>query len=157
MSLNGFPLPDGGALVRTAQTYARDLFERVVTSAAYGFVAAFVPAQAADASMWYAALGAGLGAALSLLKGMVARAFGDPNSASLRSAASYAADLWERVAASAAAGFLAAFVPAQATDVSMWYSALGAGVGGVLAVLKGMVARASAFGGPGSASLSGKV
>ncbi|GAA2621344.1 hypothetical protein [Streptomyces vastus] len=83
MSLNGFQLPDGGAILRTAETYARDLFERVITSAAYGFVAAFVPAQAADASMWYAAGGAAVGAVGALIKGMVARAFGDPNSASL--------------------------------------------------------------------------
>lgn len=76
-------LPDTDAVLRTAETYAKDLFERVVTSAAYGFVAAVVPAQASDASMWWAAFGAGAGAALALLKGMLARAFGDPNSASL--------------------------------------------------------------------------
>ena len=80
---NGFQLPDGSAILRSAETYARDLFERVVTSAAYSFVAAFVPAQAADASMWYAAGGAAIGAVGALLKGMIARAFGDPNSASL--------------------------------------------------------------------------
>ncbi|MEV6740462.1 hypothetical protein AB0N14_27330 [Streptomyces sp. NPDC051104] len=80
---NSFQLPDGGQILRTAETYAKDLFERVVTSAAYGFVAAFVPAEATDASMWYAAGGAGIGAAMALVKGMVARAFGDPNSASL--------------------------------------------------------------------------
>ncbi|MDH6489687.1 hypothetical protein [Streptomyces sp. SAI-127] len=83
MTLNGFQLPDGGAILRDAETYARDLFERVVTSAAYGFAAAFVPAEATDASMWYTALGAGVGAGLALIKGMAARAFGDPNSASL--------------------------------------------------------------------------
>lgn len=76
-------LPDGGVLLRGAKTYATDLFERVATSAAGGFAAALVPAQAADASMWWTALGAGVGAALSLVKGMLARAFGDPNSASL--------------------------------------------------------------------------
>jgi hypothetical protein len=80
---NSFQLPDGGVILRTAETYARDLWERVITSAAYGFVAAFVPAEATDASMWYAAGGAAIGAAGSLLKGMIARAFGDPNSASL--------------------------------------------------------------------------
>jgi hypothetical protein len=78
-----FELPDGSAIVRGAETYGRDLFERVVTTAAAGFVAAFVPAQAAEASMWYAAGGAAVGAVVSLVKGMVARAFGDPNSASL--------------------------------------------------------------------------
>ncbi|MFF1468076.1 hypothetical protein [Streptomyces mirabilis] len=83
MSLNGFQLPDGGAVLRTAETYARDLFERVVNTAAAGFLAAFIPAQAADASMWYAAGGAAVGAVYSLIKGMVARAIGDPNSASL--------------------------------------------------------------------------
>ncbi|MEU0947616.1 hypothetical protein ABZ379_33690 [Streptomyces canus] len=83
MTLNGFQLPDGGVILRTAETYARDLFERAVTSAAFGFAAAFVPAEATDASMWYAAVGAGIGAVGSLLKGMLARASGDPNSASL--------------------------------------------------------------------------
>ncbi|MFJ7090334.1 hypothetical protein ACIQWL_08715 [Streptomyces mirabilis] len=83
MSLNGFQLPGGGAVLRAAETYARDLFERVVNTAAAGFLAAFIPAQAADASMWYAAGGAAVGAVYSLIKGMVARAIGDPNSASL--------------------------------------------------------------------------
>jgi hypothetical protein len=83
MTLKSFQLPDGDAVLRTAETYARDLFERVVTSAAYGFAAAFIPAEATDASMWYAAGGAAVGAVGSLLKGMLARAFGDPNSASL--------------------------------------------------------------------------
>ncbi|MER6976249.1 hypothetical protein ABT317_04160 [Streptomyces carpinensis] len=83
MTLNGIQLPDGRTILRTAETYARDLFERVVTTAAFGFVAAFVPAEATDASMWYAAGGAAIGAVGSLLKGMVARALGDRNSASL--------------------------------------------------------------------------
>ncbi|MEU5498001.1 hypothetical protein [Streptomyces griseofuscus] len=80
---SSFQLPDGGAVLRTAETYAKDLVERAVTSAAFGFAAAFVPAEATHASMWYSALGAGVGAGLALIKGMVARAFGDPNSASL--------------------------------------------------------------------------
>ncbi|MET8609839.1 hypothetical protein [Streptomyces misionensis] len=80
---SSFHLPDGDAILRTAETYAKDLAERMITSAAYGFVAAFVPAEATHASMWYSALGAGIGAGLALIKGTVARAFGDPNSASL--------------------------------------------------------------------------
>ncbi|MFJ4469623.1 hypothetical protein ACIP2X_19345 [Streptomyces sp. NPDC089424] len=83
MSTSSLRLPDGGAILRTADTCARDLGERVITSTAAGFASAFVPAQAADASMWYAAGGAAIGAALSLVKGLLARAFGDPNSASL--------------------------------------------------------------------------
>jgi hypothetical protein len=83
MTRRSFQLPDGGAIVRSAETYARDLFERAVTSAAFGFAAAFIPAQATDASMWYAAGGAAVAAVGSLIKGMLARAFGDPNSASL--------------------------------------------------------------------------
>ncbi|WP_411092338.1 hypothetical protein [Streptomyces sp. 049-1] len=83
MSVHGFQLPDGGAILRTAETYTRDLGERVITTAAAGFAAAFVPAQAADASMWYAAGGAAVGAVVSLVKGLLARALGDPNSASL--------------------------------------------------------------------------
>lgn len=83
MPLSQFQLPDGSAIVRSTRTYAKDLFERVVTSAAFGFAAAFIPAEATDASMWYAAGGAAVGAVGSLVKGMLARAFGDPNSASL--------------------------------------------------------------------------
>ncbi|MGW3447366.1 hypothetical protein [Streptomyces sp. NPDC001076] len=84
--MTSFRLPNGDAIVRTAKTYALDLTERVVTSAAFGFAAAFVPAQAADANMWWTAAGAGVAAVGSLLKGMLARAFGDPNSASLSKA-----------------------------------------------------------------------
>lgn len=80
---SSFRFPDGGAIARTTETYARDLGERIITTAAAGFAAAFVPAQAADASMWYAAGGAAVGAVVSLVKGMLARALGDPNSASL--------------------------------------------------------------------------
>jgi hypothetical protein len=83
MSTGSFRLPDGDAILRSAETYARDLGERVITSAAGGFAAAFVPAQAADASMWYAAGGAAVAAVVSLVKGLLARALGDPNSASL--------------------------------------------------------------------------
>jgi hypothetical protein len=83
MASRSFQLPNGSEIVRTAETYARDLFERVVTSAAFGFAAAFIPAEATDASMWYAAGGATVAAVASLIKGMIARALGDPNSASL--------------------------------------------------------------------------
>lgn len=78
--------PDGDAVVRTAKTYLIDLAERAVASAVIGFYTAFIPAQATNASMWYAALGAGLGAAGSVLKGALARAIGDRNSASLSKA-----------------------------------------------------------------------
>jgi hypothetical protein len=76
-------VPGADAIVKTAKTYAPDLFERVVTSAVGGFFAVFVPAQATSISMWWAAGGAGVAAAWSLLKGMVAGAFGTKNSASL--------------------------------------------------------------------------
>jgi hypothetical protein len=76
-------LPGTDALVKTAKTYALDLFERVISSAVGGFLAVFVPAQATSLSMWWAAGGAGVAAAWALLKGMVAKGFGDKNSASL--------------------------------------------------------------------------
>jgi hypothetical protein len=80
MSIN-FPGTD--AIVKTAKTYALDLAERVITSAVGGFFAVFVPAQATSLNMWWAAGGAGVAAAWSLLKGMVASAYGTKNSASL--------------------------------------------------------------------------
>lgn len=80
MSIN---LPGTSAILKSAKTYALDLAERVITSAVGGFLAVFIPAQATSLSMWWTAGGAGAAAALSLLKGMIAGAYGTKNSASL--------------------------------------------------------------------------
>lgn len=70
-------------LTRTAATYARDLAERVLATFLQAFVGGIVVTQPLDASMWYAAAAGGVGAAVALLKGLAARVWGDPNSASL--------------------------------------------------------------------------
>lgn len=69
-------------LARTAGTYARDLAERVTTTFLQAFAGGVVITQPLNVSMWHAAAAGGVGAALALLKGLVARAVGDPNSAS---------------------------------------------------------------------------
>lgn len=72
-------------IVKTGLTYARDLGERVtwtfLTSASAVALAAG-PASMFSASFWETVGAAGLAAAGSLVKGVLARAFGDPNSAS---------------------------------------------------------------------------
>lgn len=65
------------------KVYGKDLAERVLWSAVQGFAASVVVTQYADKSMWYAALGAGITAALAAAKGFVAKAVGNPDSASL--------------------------------------------------------------------------
>ncbi|MEV6105692.1 hypothetical protein AB0M28_13390 [Streptomyces sp. NPDC051940] len=75
--------PNPSAVARTAATYGRDLAERIVTSFIGGFTAGVVVTQPLDGSMWYSALAGGVVAVVSLVKGLVARAVGDPNSASL--------------------------------------------------------------------------
>lgn len=70
-------------LTRTAATYARDLLERVITSFLGGFLAGLVVTRPLDGSMWWTAAAGGVAAAVSLLKGILARLTGDANSASL--------------------------------------------------------------------------
>ncbi|MGA4941787.1 hypothetical protein [Streptomyces cinereoruber] len=76
-------LPNAETVVKTAKTYARDLLERVLSTFLQGFIGGIVITQPLDASMWYAAAVGGVGAALSLLKGLVARWRDVSNSASL--------------------------------------------------------------------------
>jgi hypothetical protein len=83
-----FTLPGDTAetFIKTAGTYAKDLAERtlatgVVTAA--GVAIAAGPADMFHASFWQAVATAGIAAAGTLLKGMLARAFGSKNSASL--------------------------------------------------------------------------
>lgn len=79
-------LPDVDTVVKTAGTYARDLAERTLSTAvvaAGGVAVAAGPADMFHASFWQTMAAAGIAAAGTLLKGMVARAFGAKNSASL--------------------------------------------------------------------------
>jgi hypothetical protein len=79
-------VPDTETVVKTGAAYARDLAERtlatfVVTAA--GVAVAAGPGDMFSASFWETVAAAGIAATGSLLKGMVARAFGTKNSASL--------------------------------------------------------------------------
>ncbi|GCD37926.1 hypothetical protein OEIGOIKO_05736 [Streptomyces chrestomyceticus JCM 4735] len=70
---------------KTAQTYARDLAERVVWTflvAAGGVALAAGPGDMFDVSFWQAVGAAGIAAVGSLVKGFLARVIGDKNSAS---------------------------------------------------------------------------
>ncbi|MFD9564335.1 hypothetical protein [Streptomyces sp. NPDC059994] len=78
-------LPDARAIVRTGATYAKDVAERTLATfvvTAGGVAVAAGPADVLHASFWQTMGAAGLAAAGSLLKGMLARAIGDKNSAS---------------------------------------------------------------------------
>ncbi|MFC9846477.1 hypothetical protein ACFWFF_21950 [Streptomyces sp. NPDC060223] len=81
--MSNISLPDAETVVKTAATYGRDLLERVLTTFLQAGIAGIVVTQPLDGSMWYAAGAGGVGAALSLLKGLVARWKDVTNSASL--------------------------------------------------------------------------
>lgn len=79
-------LPGVDTVVKTAGTYARDLAERTLSTAvvaAAGVAIAAGPGDMFSASFWETVAAAGIAAGGTLLKGMVARAFGVKNSASL--------------------------------------------------------------------------
>ncbi|MEU6234405.1 hypothetical protein [Kitasatospora sp. NPDC047058] len=76
-------LPSADTIVKTASAYARDLLERVLTTFVQSFIAGIVVTQPLNGPMWYAAGAGGVGAALSLVKGIAARWWGVVNSASL--------------------------------------------------------------------------
>lgn len=63
--------------------YARDLLERVAATFLQGFAGGLVLTEMADQEMWKAAVAAGVAAALSLVKGIVAKKVGNADSASL--------------------------------------------------------------------------
>lgn len=78
-------LPAAQTVVKTARTYAVDLAERTIWTflGAAGAVAlAGGPADMLSVSFWQGAGTAGLAAAVTLLKGIAARAIGQKNSAS---------------------------------------------------------------------------
>ncbi|MEV8046370.1 hypothetical protein AB0P02_21355 [Streptomyces griseoluteus] len=83
MSESSIPRIDADTVVKTAKTYARDLAERVVVTFLQAFVGALVLTSPFDLAMWQAAAMGGVAAALSLVKGMLARARSVSNSASL--------------------------------------------------------------------------
>ncbi|MYU25511.1 hypothetical protein [Streptomyces sp. SID8352] len=77
---------DGETVVKTTAAYARDLAERTLSTAvvaAGGVAIASGPADMFHATFWQTMAAAAIAAAGSLLKGMLARAFGTKNSASL--------------------------------------------------------------------------
>ncbi|MEV0915415.1 hypothetical protein AB0I93_14240 [Streptomyces sp. NPDC049967] len=79
-----FPTPD--TVLKTAKTYGRDLAERTLATAvvaAGGVAIAAGPADMFHASFWETMATAGIAAAGTVIKGMLARAFGTRNSASL--------------------------------------------------------------------------
>ncbi|MFD5033659.1 hypothetical protein ACFWM0_25110 [Streptomyces sp. NPDC058405] len=76
-------LPDADTVIKTAKTYGRDLTERVLTTFLQAGIAGIVVTQPLNGSMWYAAGAAGVGASLSLVKGLFARLRSLTNSASL--------------------------------------------------------------------------
>lgn len=72
-------------VIKTAQTYAKDLAERVIWTfllAAGGVALAAGPVDMLNVSFWKAVGIAGITAVGSLVKGVLAKVIGDPNSAS---------------------------------------------------------------------------
>lgn len=59
----------------------------------------------------------------------------------VKTAKTYGRDLLERVLATFLQSFLAGVVVTQPLDGSMWYAAGAGGIGAVLALVKGLVAR----------------
>lgn len=79
-------LPDVSTIAKSGAAYARDLAERTLATfvvAAGGVAVAAGPADMFHASFWETMGAAGVAAAGSLVKGILARAFGTTNSASL--------------------------------------------------------------------------
>ncbi|MEU0659634.1 hypothetical protein [Streptomyces lavendulocolor] len=81
-------LPTSGdveTVVKTASTYAKDLVERIIATfvvAAAGVALAAGPGDMFSASFWETVGAAGIAAAGSLVKGLIARFVGAKNSAS---------------------------------------------------------------------------
>ncbi|MDX2702136.1 hypothetical protein PV350_04655 [Streptomyces sp. PA03-6a] len=76
-------LPGTDTIVKNAATYGRDLAERVTTTFLEGFLGGVVVTTPFDGHMWQAAAIGGVSAAVSLVKGLVARWRSVTNSASL--------------------------------------------------------------------------
>lgn len=83
-------LPSVDTVVKDAKTYTIDLGERVLATFAVATGGVLVTATAGNVgtvSFWQAVAAGGVAAAGSLVKGILARAFGDKNSASLTKSA----------------------------------------------------------------------
>ncbi|MFF6940478.1 hypothetical protein [Streptomyces lavendulae] len=79
------PFPSSDVIIKTGKTYAVDLAERVLWTGAVavgGVLVASGPADMLHGSFWEKVGTAGLIAAGTLVKGLVARLVGDRNSAS---------------------------------------------------------------------------
>lgn len=63
--------------------YSRDLLERVAVTFVEGTIGSLVLTQLSDRDMWLAAVGGGVAAVVALLKGLLAKRYGNPESASL--------------------------------------------------------------------------
>ncbi|MFG7940948.1 hypothetical protein [Streptomyces cacaoi] len=73
------------SLLKTGKNYALDLVERVLATflvAAAGIAVAAGPADMFSASFWQTVGAAGIAAVASLIKGVIAKTVGDPQSAS---------------------------------------------------------------------------
>lgn len=84
--MSDFTLPNADTVLKTAATYGRDLAERTTATfvvSAAGVAVAAGPGDMFSASFWETVAVAGLAAAGSLLKGVLARAVAYKNSASL--------------------------------------------------------------------------
>lgn len=74
---------DFPGLGKTAVAYAKDLAERVLSTAVQAFVAALVLSSPLSLGMWKSAALAGVAAGAAVVKGVIAKFRGDTNSASL--------------------------------------------------------------------------
>ncbi|MFC4034529.1 hypothetical protein ACFO3J_24075 [Streptomyces polygonati] len=84
--MSSIGLPSGTTVVKTARTYAIDLAERVGATFVVATGGVLVTATAGNVgtvSFWQAVAAGGVAAAGSLIKGILARAFGTKDSASL--------------------------------------------------------------------------
>ena len=75
--------PSTQTVIKTGATYGRDLAERVLSTFLQAFVGGLVLTAPFDIGMWQAAGVAGVAAATSLVKGLLARVRDVTNSASL--------------------------------------------------------------------------
>lgn len=79
------PFPPIDVIIKTGKTYAKDVAERTIwtfAAATGGLLVASGPADMLHGSFWQSVGTAGVIAAGTFVKGLLARLVGDPNSAS---------------------------------------------------------------------------
>lgn len=84
--MSSIGLPNTSTVIKDAKTYAIDLAERVVATFAVATGGVLVTANAGNVghlTFWQSVAAGGVAAAGSLVKGILARAFGEKDSASL--------------------------------------------------------------------------